>query len=259
MQALREVSANRPKSTGDRPVFAARERYTQVTVSYATDRAPEAGKALSFGGQRGTDLSYGEAVVSVPDDHRMGNIERPRWWRLEFREDQAKHVVIVSMSLLAEDDFIGKARDKLARCTKKQVLLFVHGYRVAFDDAMMRTAQLAYDLQFEGLATLYSWPSEASVPDYMVDSANVEWSQPRFARFLTLLRERLGAEEVHVVAHSMGNRLLLGLLASATIHGDGASWPSGICGTRRRRCHFQADCCGSDEQSEAVHALCVIG
>src|SRR6185369_1023002 len=119
-----------------------------------------------------------------------------------------------SMQPLAEEDFVGQARATIARSAKKQILLFVHGYRVTFEEATMRSAQLAYDLHFEGLAAMYSWPSEASLPGYMVDSANVEWSQQRFVQFLTLLRERLGAEEVHVIAHSMGNRLLLGLLGS---------------------------------------------
>jgi esterase/lipase superfamily enzyme len=216
MQALRDASANRTKSIENQPALAKRERYTRMKVYYATDRARAAGSILAFGSGRGAGLSYGEAEVSIPDDHRMGAIERPHWWRLEFREDPERHVVLASMSSLAEDDFVGRARETLARSNKKQVLLFVHGYRVAFDDAVMRTAQLAYDIHFEGVAALYSWPSEATIPGYMVDATNVEWSRPRFVQFLTLLREHLGADEVHLVAHSMGNRLLLGLLGTMT-------------------------------------------
>ena len=224
-QALRNASANQPKSVGERSLAVVRQRCTRVKVFYATDRAPSAGPALSFGAQRGPDICYGTADVSIPDDHRMGDIERPHWWRLEFREDLAHHVVITAMQSLAEDGFTDLARATLARGTKKQVLVFVHGYRVAFNDAMMRTAQLAYDLHFEGLTALYSWPSEASVLGYMVDSANVEWSQPHFVQFLRLLRERLGVEQVHVVAHSMGSRLLLGMLGSAAGPATSAAGP----------------------------------
>jgi esterase/lipase superfamily enzyme len=73
---------------------------------------------------------------------------------------------------------------------------------------------MAYDLHFEGLAALYSWPSEGSVPRYTVDEANVSWSRPRFAKFIAMLRERVGADTVHVVAHSMGNRLVVETLAA---------------------------------------------
>jgi esterase/lipase superfamily enzyme len=144
----------------------------------------------------------------------MGKIERPHWWKLQFREDPAQHVVVHSVQPLSELDFVNRARSTIEGTAKKEVLVFVHGYLVGFQDAVVRAAQLAYDLHFEGLAALYSWPSEGSAPRYTVDETNVAWSRPRFAKFIALLRERLGADTVHVVAHSMGNRLLVETLAS---------------------------------------------
>ena len=99
---------------------------------------------------------------------------------------------------------------------KKEVLLFVHGYNIGFDDAVKRTAQIAYDLNFEGLPALFSWPSEGSLPKYTIDETNVTWSRPRFAEFLSLVRENLGAGTVHIIAHSMGNRLVAETIASMT-------------------------------------------
>ena len=195
--------------------FVKKDRYTMIPVFYGTDRAQEAvaGTSLSYGPQRG-ELRYGVAEVSVPDDHRMGEIERPRWWKLQFREDPTKHVVVQSVQELPPSDFEARAKVTLERSSKKEVLVFVHGYNVGFEDAVSRTAQIAYDLHFEGLATLYSWPSEGSLPKYMIDEANVAWSRPRFAQFLTMLRDRLGAETVHILAHSMGSRLVAETMAS---------------------------------------------
>ncbi|MEO5823567.1 MAG: alpha/beta hydrolase [Vicinamibacteraceae bacterium] len=213
MQGLREASPNRPKSGALAAATApkALERFTRVPVFFGTDRARADGASLSFGAERGP-LSLGVAEVSIPDDHRMGEIERPRWWRLEFREDLDKHVVIASLSELSEAKFVERARERLASCAKKEALLFVHGYHVAFVDAVTRAAQLAYDLHFEGIAALYSWPSLATIPGYTIDENNVAWSQPRFGQFLALLREQIGADVVHIIAHSMGNRLLFELL-----------------------------------------------
>jgi len=193
------------------------ERYTAVPVYYGTDRAVanSHGQLVSYGGERGDgELALGLAEVSMPDDHRMGAIEKPRIWKLQFREDPKKHVVVLRVEPLALAAFTARAKGVLNRSSKKEILLFVHGYNVGFDDAVCRAAQIAYDLHFEGLPALYSWPSEGSVPKYTVDETNVTWSRKRFEQFVGILRESLGAEAIHIVAHSMGTRLVADTIAS---------------------------------------------
>lgn len=211
-EALKAASVQRRKSAGALTTLTSRTRYTRLEVLYATDRKLAPGTTLSFGADRGTGLTYGEAEVAIPDDHRMGELERPSIWRLEFREDPNKHVVTTAITTQTEAQFLERGRDMLSRCGRKQVLLFIHGFNVDFDDAVRRTAQFAYDLHFDGPAVLYSWPSEGKVQRYPADVGNTDWSGPRFIEFLSLLRQHLGAHEVHIVAHSMGNRLLVGLL-----------------------------------------------
>lgn len=215
---LKAIASATPQMTkgGAIPAgFVKKDRYTLIPVFYGTDRAHAtmAGSAVSYGPERG-ELAYGVAEISVPDDHRMGELERPRWWKLQFRADPEKHVVMHSVQEIPASEFEERARSTLARGSKREVLLFVHGYNVGFEDAVARTAQIAYDLHFEGLASLYSWPSEGSAPKYTVDEANVTWSRPRFAQFVAMLRDRLGAETVHIVAHSMGSRLVAETIAS---------------------------------------------
>ena len=41
---------------------------------------------------------------------------------------------------------------------KDHAVVFVHGYNTAFDYAVYRTAQIAYDLKFDGVPFLFSWP-----------------------------------------------------------------------------------------------------
>lgn len=211
-KALQDASVQRRKFAGALTTLPGRTRYTRVDVLYATDRRLSPGTTLDFGVDRGTNLTYGEAEVAIPDDHRMGKLERPSIWRLEFREDPKKHVVTTAITTRTEAQFLERGREILVRHGTKQVLLFIHGFNVDFDDAVRRTAQFAYDLHFDGPAVLYSWPSEGKVHRYPADVGNTEWSGPRFIEFLRLLRLHLGADEVHIVAHSMGNRLLVGLL-----------------------------------------------
>ena len=70
-----------------------------------------------------------------------------------------------------------------------------------------RAAQFAYDLRFDGLPMLYSWPSRGDLLSYTADESASAWSAPHFTAVLKRVLADTGARRVHLVAHSMGNRL----------------------------------------------------
>ena len=90
----------------------------------------------------------------------------------------------------------------------KSAFVFVHGYNVTFEDAARRTAQMAYDLGFDGAPVFYSWPSQGETADYMVDEQNSDWTEKHLEAFLKEFVEHSKAENIYLVAHSMGNRSL---------------------------------------------------
>ena len=59
-----------------------------------------------------------------------------------------------------------------------QALVFVHGYNNGFDDALFRTAQIAYDLKYDGAPFLYSWPSGAGIAGYPYDRESAQQAEP---------------------------------------------------------------------------------
>jgi esterase/lipase superfamily enzyme len=203
-QRTRSVS----KAITTRPPAA---RYVTVPIAYATDRADTglADPALRYSGERGGELRFGIAQVSIPDDHKRGIVEMPKWCKLEFRATPDRHVVLLDVLPLASADFVARARSLLAVTDARDVLVFVHGYNVAFDDGAKRAAQLAWDLDFQGVPMLYSWPSEGRVLSYPTDESNVRWTEDHFRTFLTTLLTALDASAVHVIAHSMGNRAVV--------------------------------------------------
>jgi esterase/lipase superfamily enzyme len=206
--AYRQDFADRAAG-GATKALADDKKYKDVKIYYATDRARTGSDLPSdfYGGQRG-EIELGTATVSIPLSHRPGAIEAPSIWSFEFREDPERHIVLSSVIPKADAAVFAEMQEQLKDKDAKEAFVFVHGFNVPFNEAAMRTAQMAYDMNFEGLPILYSWPSRASVLAYISDTAVVNFSGRRLSRFLDDVVAKSGATRIHLIAHSMGNRAL---------------------------------------------------
>lgn len=164
-------------------------------------------KEISFLDKRGEKLVFGEVAVCVPKTHRFGSMGRSflkRW--VDWTDDRLK---VVRVLQLERDEFAKSAGAfGFTENDPAKHLLFVHGFNVDFQEACLRTAQLGFDLKVKGHTFLYSWPSAGRLLRYPYDEATVEVAFPFFANFMDQLAKQLGEEEINVIAHSMGNRLL---------------------------------------------------
>ena len=185
----------------------------KIPVFYGTDRAYGNNAPKNYyTGKRGSP-TFGVAQVSVPTKHRdVGELTGPTWWRLQFKPNPTKHIILMDVQSLGVDTFVNELRDSLASADMRDALIFVHGYNVSFEDAARRAAQISVDLKFPGRTLMYSWASAADSKWYTVDEDTVDWSCQYFERFLQLALTQIGARDVHVIAHSMGNRALANAL-----------------------------------------------
>ena len=80
-------------------------------------------------------------------------------------------------------------RDRLrtSKSFQDQALVFVHGYNNRFDDALYRTAQIAYDLKYDGAPFLYSWPSVRGISGYPYDRETHSKRSRIFQQFLLMV------------------------------------------------------------------------
>jgi esterase/lipase superfamily enzyme len=201
-----------PSEGSTLPASEAHERWTTVDIFYATDRNWVGDEYITYGKERGT-LTFGICEVSIPVSHKIGFLESPSLFKLEFSSDQRKHVTL--RNVIREDDperFFATVASKVSDSKRKEAFVFIHGYNVTFDDAARRTAQMAFDLNFDGAPILYSWPSAGKIAAYMKDETNIGWTESHLKQFLTELSERIGAATIHLIAHSMGNRALASVL-----------------------------------------------
>jgi esterase/lipase superfamily enzyme len=222
------VMAAPPPPAASAPEVAAappppEEKWDVVPVFFGTDRAEEANpKRLSYSSDRGRRLELGRALVTVPKQHEVPQVERPWALRIPYfnvtvyeeAEDPNKHFTMQEIKKLSQEDFLRLVRERLGGSSrfKDQALIFVHGYNTAFDNAVYRTAQIAYDLKFDGAPFLYSWPSGGAVASYTYDRESAGASKPHMRKFLEMVVKETGAKAVSIIAHSMGNQPLLDVL-----------------------------------------------
>lgn len=200
-----------------------RRQWVVVSTYYATNRKTTGGTPTfaKYGGdlnQNNSDIQFGRVDVSIPTKRAPGDLNLPSLWKFEFNADPAKHFIIQSVQPIAENAAIAEMTAKLAAANSKSVLVFVHGFNVAFEDAALRSAQLAHDLAFPGLTAFFSWPSAAATKAYMRDEDAVMASESAFDKFLDRIAAT-GATDLYVIAHSMGNRLVTNVVRDRTLQG----------------------------------------
>ena len=214
----RTPTMGRPHASGgDVSASQAEEdaEYAVVRTFYGTDRATENPSSINdrYGGDRGTPV-LGICDVSVPRGHTIGEVERPNIWKLQFSEDPEKHVMIQALQEVDASVFFSSMSSRLDENKAHRALVYIHGFRVPFSDAARRTAQMAYDLQFDGAPIFFSWPSKGHLAAYTVDEANNEWSSPHLSSFLKDVVRNSTATNIYLIAHSMGARCLVEALES---------------------------------------------
>ena len=159
---------------------------------------------VDFGPHRDPDsvTRFGQCDVTIPPTHQVGEVEQP-WIG---RENEYRHVTLQQTDLLGKQQFVdavhGVLNDRPAGA--RDCFIFVHGFNVSFEAAALRTAQIYYDLKFQGAPLFYSWPSRGNLRSYFSDRNEIGCSTEHIKEFLLLAADRLDADRIHVIAHSMG-------------------------------------------------------
>ena len=207
-------------------VVAWEQTYSQWQVFYATNRVPQPAAAggVRFGQEYGQVVSVGTCRVTLPKRERgtatdpaKSSVKWASWLpgskpSAELSSKQNVEAKAELTTPKGNDEFDALLRDAVARAPEHDVLVFVHGFNVGFDESLMRASQVALDMPFNGAVIAYDWPSQggASLKAYQTDEQVAGASIEPFVHFLEGIDRALPPEtKIHVLVHSMGNRVVL--------------------------------------------------
>lgn len=181
-----------------------------------TTRAESRDRKDVFSGERSEELNFARVDVTLPRNHKSGQIEQPR---SSARRDPARHFAAGEVALYRSQQSFSTALKASLKQTGGRALLFVHGYRTPFDASVYRMAQIVHDSKYSGTPVLFSWASRGRTVDYLYDNNSATVARDELEKTLNMLRNA-GATRIDIVAHSMGNWLTMEALRQLTLTGN---------------------------------------
>jgi len=165
----------------------------------------------SLGGERGEELQFARADMSIPPNHEPGQIE----WATRGNPDPNRHFVVRDgEEFESQSGFINALRNATPD-GNSQVIVYVHGYNTNFARVLYRVAQLAHDYGEDVPVVAFSWPSAGTLSGYVYDRDSMIYSRDDLEALLTML-DREGRDIV-LAGHSMGTQLVMETLRQMSI------------------------------------------
>ncbi len=178
---------------------------TTVPVFYITNRQKSTGKHPEYTNDKSEGLTYGSREMTL---------EATKSQKVKYENETPPTDVPI-------DTFFEQvANSQKLRHTKK-VVLYVHGYDMNIDVSSRVAARMSGELKLPVI--MYSWPSRRNPLTYSADENMAEWASFKLTEILQDLSARYGKENIILVGHSMGCRMLCWSLQQAKASGvDGS-------------------------------------
>ncbi|MCC6275576.1 MAG: alpha/beta hydrolase [Leptospiraceae bacterium] len=185
-----------------------------INVLFATPRKTAASNPACSNAYFTTSFDstekYGLCKVNVPIGHEIGAIDT------NPAGDSEKFFKFEKYESFKFDHII----NSIQRDSSEEVIVFVHGFNVKFEEAIFRAAQIKFDVKFPGPVIVYTWPAGAEEGflnqlliqgTYKNNFQNALSSIAGFKNFLKKIEST--KKKIHLIVHSMGHQVVLPGLA----------------------------------------------
>ncbi len=196
--------------------------FETVKIFYGTSRNHTGKRNVekTFGGDRAS-LTTGSIEMTVPLDREIGTIQIPGLLSFGGAKDGV-HIVLTRINPSNSNNAfraeLGNWVDENP-APKKEAFIYVHGHAVSFANAARRAAQLSVDLDMRHGGMFYSWPAGSNALRYFKSQENVDHAAAELQKYLKEVSAVNNIDELHIIAHSMGNDVLSKALGDLELEG----------------------------------------
>ncbi|WFU87724.1 alpha/beta hydrolase [Rhizobium sp. CC1099] len=193
------------------PLAVAPTNTNRVTMLVATTRKPSQDPGKLYSGDRGTAISLNSVDVSIPPDRnrKIGEVQ----WPSRMPPKPEREFAVTEVAKVRSE---GQALDwyRRNRNSRRQVIIFVHGFNNTYADAVFRFAQIVHDSGTDAAPILFTWPSRGRAFDYLYDKESANYSRRALEDLILQAARSPDVQDVTILAHSMG-----GWLAAEALRG----------------------------------------
>lgn len=148
--------------------------------------------------------------TQLVESNRASSVEHLRPGAVESIEEFGKADRSAELNE-AERRFVAAVERQIERSSNSELVIYIHGYRVAFDEVTVQMGSFSHYLG-EGATVTFQWPTGAMFWNYLTDCPRAERYIPDIVRLLELA-SRTSAGYINVMAYSCGSPLLASALA----------------------------------------------
>lgn len=147
------------------------------------------------------ESTYAFCDVTLPSQRTRG--------ACDLNRQTSGGIFVSDLEASSREHFLSELNGQHSENFSSDVLVFVHGFNVDLDHAIARAAQLAEDIPFHGTIIAFSWQSQGRTDAYRSDELIAERYFWNLAELLHDVKSQMPNFRLHVLTHSMGNRVAL--------------------------------------------------
>lgn len=198
---------------------------------YATNRAPATANDEDpyYSGERGylvrvgeANIAFGDSDISWDEARKISLLKnRPGTFPVKVSGVEEAGILPSSVSLFTPLDvaatvddraargFVYEIETRLAGSQVKDIIIYVHGYKVNFENPLLVASEMWHFLGYQGAFVAFSWPSTPARLAYMKDIETARVSAWGLRHLLEFLARETSAQHIHIVGYSAGTRVVL--------------------------------------------------
>ena len=201
-----------------------------LDLLFLTDRAPGDGGRPPYTAERSRSIAFGSATIEFGEGVALGaTTELGRFPPIPYElveapDGRRRSPAVVQAHGEAKRSLQDEVARRLAQADRKEVVLFVHGYRVTFESAALTMGEMCHFLGREFVCGIFTWPAgsdRGALLGYDVDVESAEYAVEDLVKLIRIIAATPGLERIHFIAHSRGTDTLASALAALSVEAYG--------------------------------------